>query len=113
MIDPYFFCELCATKHLLVDMVNCKHGKDQLAWDNYNEFKECPACSGSHFYRQKDFNRLFGCGFIIFGILLVPHTYGISLPIVALVDWFLYSRVPDTIVSVSYTHLTLPTILLV
>ena len=79
-------------------MVNCKHGKDQLAWDNYNEFKECPACSGSHFYRQKDFNRLFGCGIIIFCILLVPHTYGISLAIVALVDWFLYSRVPDTIV---------------
>ena len=98
MIYPYFFCELCDVKHALVEVVDCKHGKDQLSWDNYNEFNKCPACSGSHFYRQKDFNRLLGCGIILFGILLVPITYGISLAIVALVDWFLYNRVPDTIV---------------
>ena len=35
---------------------------------------------------------------LVFGILLVPVTYGISLAIVAIVDWFLYNRVPDTIV---------------
>ena len=102
MIDPYFFCELCASKHSLVEVVNCKHGIDQLAWDSYNEFKKCPACSGSHFYREKDFNRLLGCGIIIFGILLVPFTYGISLAIVALVDWFLYSRIQDTIVCYNW-----------
>ena len=70
MIDPYFFCELCETKHSLVDVVDCIHGKDQSSWDKYNEFNKCPACSGSHFYRQKDFNRLLGCGIIFFGVLV-------------------------------------------
>ena len=46
MKEPYFFCELCATKHALVEVVDCQYGKDQLAWDNYNDFKKCPACSG-------------------------------------------------------------------
>ena len=32
------------------------------------------------------------------GIVLVPWTFGLSLPVFALLDWLLYRRVPSVIV---------------
>ncbi len=58
-------------------------------------FSKCPHCECEHFYRQKDFNRAIGCLVIMAGAILVPFTYGLSLAIVAGIDWFLYKRVPD------------------
>ena len=98
MINPYFFCELCKEKHALYDNVDCTYGKDQMAWENFLSFEKCPACGSAHFYVQKDFNKVLGCGIIIFGILFVPVTYGLSLAIVALIDWIIYNRVPDSII---------------
>ena len=34
---------------------------------------------------------------MIVGIVLVPLTYGLSLPVFALIDWFLHKRVPTII----------------
>ena len=96
MINSYFFCELCKEKHELNGNINCN--KDQADWENIMSFEKCPACQSSHFYVQKDFNKILGCGLIILGIVFVPLTYGLSLAIVALIDWLLYNQVPDSIV---------------
>lgn len=58
-------------------------------------FDQCPHCNCTHFYRQKDFNRSIGCLVILAGAVLVPFSYGLSLVVVAMIDWFLYKRVPD------------------
>ena len=98
MIKPYFFCELCKNKHELNGKVNCLYNLDQNDWANFMMFEKCPACESSHFYLQKDFNKILGCGIIIVGIIFVPMTYGLSLAVVALIDWLLYNQVPDSIV---------------
>lgn len=61
-------------------------------------FESCPLCQGSQFWIQKDFNQLLGCSIILAGIVLVPWTYGLSLPVVAFIDWLLYRRVPTFVV---------------
>ncbi len=55
----------------------------------------CPRCSCSQFYLVKDFNQALGCLIMLIGIVLVPRTYGLSLPAMALVDWFLFRRIPS------------------
>ena len=98
MMKPYFFCEYCKGKHELNNNVNCTYSKNQVDWVNYMSFEKCPACESSHFYIQKDFNKILGCGIIILGIIFVPITYGLSLAIVALIDWLIYNQVSDSIV---------------
>lgn len=61
-------------------------------------FDTCPFCQCRQFYVQKDFNQALGCLIMAFGIILVPLTYGISLPVFALVDWILYRKVPTIVV---------------
>ena len=60
-------------------------------------FDYCPVCECRQFYLSKDFNQLQGCIIMFVGIILVPWTYGLSLPIFAFVDWLLYRRVPDIV----------------
>ncbi len=62
------------------------------------DLSHCPSCSCEHLYRQKDFNKTIGCLVIIAGAILVPFTYGLSLLVVAVVDWVLYQRVPDAVI---------------
>lgn len=35
-----------------------------------------------------------GCGIMLIAIVFVPATYGLSLPVFALIDWLLYQTVP-------------------
>ena len=61
-------------------------------------FKICPFCQGKQFYVQKDFNQLWGCLIMLIGIGLVPFSYGLSLPVFALMDWLLYKMVKTIVV---------------
>ena len=61
-------------------------------------FDLCPCCGARQFYTSKDFNQFVGCLIMIVGIILVPWTYGLSLPVFALIDFFLAKRVPSTII---------------
>lgn len=61
-------------------------------------FDACPICTCRQFYTMKDFNRFIGCSIMLAGILLVPFTYGLSLPFFALIDWLIYRKVPSVIV---------------
>jgi len=61
-------------------------------------FDRCPVCDARQFYVTKDFNQFVGCGIMVVGIILVPFTYGISLPVFALIDWLLFRKVPYVII---------------
>ena len=61
-------------------------------------FDTCPMCESRQFYIMKDFDKLVGCTIVLVGIVLVPVTYGLSLPFFALVDWIVYKKVPSSIV---------------
>ena len=74
--------------------IQCSCGKSWNGVLKDSFFECCPLCGCSQFYLQKDFNRLLGCSLMLLGILLVPWTYGLSLPILALVDWLIYRKVP-------------------
>jgi len=61
-------------------------------------FETCPVCQNSQFYVQKNFNQALGCLIMAVGIVLVPLTYGLSLPFFALVDWLLYRKVKSIVI---------------
>ena len=56
-------------------------------------FDRCLLCQCPHFYVAKDFNQVVGLSLLTVGIVLVPFSYGLSLPVLALIDWILYKRV--------------------
>jgi len=56
---------------------------------------QCPVCGAGDLYRQKDFNRKLGIGILVIGIALAYFTYGISLVVVTLLDWWLFRRVKE------------------
>lgn len=60
----------------------------------------CHVCGSPYLFSQKDFNQKLGCLIVLGGAVLVPWTYGLSLPVVALIDLALYRLLPR--VSVCY-----------
>jgi DNA-directed RNA polymerase subunit RPC12/RpoP len=58
----------------------------------------CPVCACKHLYRQRDVNRAFGCLLVAIGAALVPWTYGLSLVFLALVDFWFYRRLGESVV---------------
>lgn len=54
----------------------------------------CPLCGCRHLYRQRDVNRALGCLLVAVGAALVPWTWGLSLVLLALVDLWLWFRMP-------------------
>ena len=71
------------------------------AWrDGGGRVVECPACGCRKLYTQRDFNRRLGIGILVAAALLMIPTKGISLLVAALLDVFLFRRLPS--VSVCY-----------
>lgn len=72
----------------------------------------CPVCTCRQFYTTKDFNSFIGCSIMLVGIVLVPWTYGLSLPVFALIDWLLHKRVPTIVIcyrcATEFRNLTVP-----
>lgn len=59
--------------------------------------ERCPICTCRQFYTDKDFNQIVGFLIMGIGIILVPKTYGLSLPVFALIDWLIYRKVQKLI----------------
>ena len=97
-------CTQCKT-HAEVEFVpgkplvcpKCTKEWGKTAPDNYT-FESCPICQATQFYIQKDFNQLAGCLVLLIGILLVPKTYGLSLPVFAALDWLMYRRIKTLVI---------------
>jgi hypothetical protein len=72
---------------------NCTH-----LWGKFETdaavFERCPCCTCRQFYVTKDFNQALGCAVMAVGIVLVPWTYGLSLPVFAAIDWLIYKKIP-------------------
>ena len=66
--------------------------------DPDDPFEACPLCHCHQLYVQKDFNRGLGLLIVLGGIVLVPWTYGLSLPFFAGIDWLLYQRVASMVI---------------
>lgn len=56
---------------------------------------QCPLCGCRHLYRQKDFNRKLGLALLVLGFALAYFTYGLSIVLLTLFDFWLYKRVGD------------------
>lgn len=66
--------------------------------DSADPLNRCPVCQCRQFYLSKNFNQFLGCLIVFAGIILVPWTFGLSLPVFALIDWIIYKRVPTIII---------------
>ena len=73
----------------------------QNLWGNVSSvqgiFERCPMCTCRQFYTVKDFNQIIGFLVMGIGIVLVPKTFGLSLPVFALIDWLIYRYVPTLV----------------
>ncbi len=58
----------------------------------------CLACDCRDLYKQRDFNRAVGCFVVLVSIAFAVHTYYVSLFLGALVDAWLYRRLPEVLV---------------
>ena len=88
--------EVNLNEHANIVCPHCAHPWGKLeTLDKALDF--CPVCQCRQFYTSKDFNQLIGCGVMAIGIILVPWTYGLSLPVFALIDWLLHKKVPTII----------------
>ena len=81
------------------DILNCPACQAQWGTVSNKEdvFDYCPVCRCRQFYISKDFNQFVGCLIMVIGIVLVPWTFGLSLPVFALVDWLIHKKVASII----------------
>jgi hypothetical protein len=94
------FCPSCKkyARILIQDQfdVCCPHCQDQ--WGKIEKtdavLERCPVCTCRQFYIDKDFNQIVGFAIMGVGIVLVPFTFCLSLPVFALIDWLIYKKVP-------------------
>ena len=88
--------EVMLSGHITISCPHCQHNWGEVK-DIVSVFEYCPVCRCRQFYTSKDFNQFLGCAIMLIGIVLVPVTFGLSLPVFALVDWFLHKRVQTII----------------
>ena len=90
-------CEVCKSEKSFSDAIHCKECNNPNLFEEDMDFSICPICGCKDLYRKKDFNQANGCIIILIGAILVPWTYGISLLVLSLLDFFLYKRVKDSV----------------
>lgn len=73
--------------------IHCQHQWGDLV-EVSKVFDRCPVCQCRQFYKDKDFNQIIGFAIMGVGVVLVPLTYGLSLPFFAFIDWLFYLSVP-------------------
>ena len=97
------FCPTCK-KYARIEIVNdqelkCTHCSCE--WGKIEKVEavldRCPICTCRQFYTDKDFNQIIGFFVMGVGIVLVPFTYCLSLPVFALMDWLIYKKVPKLV----------------
>ena len=73
----------------------------QKVWGTFRSketiFDSCVVCTCRQFYTVKDFNQILGFLVMAVGIILVPWTYGLSLPVFAGIDWLIYKKIPTIV----------------
>ena len=92
-------CKTTETFEIKAGPIICPHCQKEAGNipDEKDPLNRCPFCQCRQFYLSKNFNQLMGCLIVFCGIVLVPWTYGLSLPVFALIDWLIYKKVPTII----------------
>jgi len=105
-MDIRFSCSQCQ-KQLIqsiswpVEGVSCEACQKALfphateAFINHKRLDQCPICGAAHLYRRKDFNQKLGIFLVVIGVVLAYFTYGISLLVVTLIDFFLLKKIGE------------------
>ena len=75
-------CEIC--KHEVPVAFTSEHEAGNLC--------QCPVCNRKDFFQQKDFNRKIGVILFVIGAILSIWTYGLSLVVMWLIDFFLFQK---------------------
>lgn len=93
-------CPRCKARVEVTDPMAQHCGKNLFPYATDRFMKErylnqCPHCGAAHLYKQRDFSRRLGIALVVVGIFFAWWTYGLSLLIVTVVDWWLYRRVGD------------------
>ena len=89
--------QILVADHQVLSCPQCQNREGEVK--NLNQvFDFCPLCQGRQFYIQKDFNQALGCLIMLIGILLVPKTFGLSLPLFAGIDWWLHKKVATMVI---------------
>lgn len=65
------------------------------SFKNTRVLDQCPICQKKNFYIQRDFPQQAGCLVVLIGACLVPWTYGLSLAVVAVLDFILYKSLAN------------------
>ena len=102
MMTVLFTCPSCGSGiHVYPSVANkqvscdiCQH-QFEATFDQDHEaslLKNCPHCQGFRFYKQKDFNRKVGVILFVIASILAIFTYGISLIVLYIIDFFLFSK---------------------
>lgn len=60
--------------------------------ETFEAIASCRACAAPDLYLQKDFPRKIAIPIVILGMIAVPFSYGVSLIIVAIIDWLIFRR---------------------
>ena len=62
------------------------------------DFDHCPICDCKAFYIQKSIHPWLMWGGLSLAIVLVPKTYGLSLPVLWLLDLAIHKKIPNLLV---------------
>ena len=62
------------------------------ASSQHEKISVCSSCDSRDLYLQKDFPRKIAIPIVILGMIAVPFSYGISLIVVAVIDWLIFRR---------------------
>ena len=94
--DEKVIFEGCADKE--DKAIQCSSCSYQRSIPTDTSFERCVFCSCKAFFVQKSIHPAFMLGGLLFAIILVPWTYGLSLPILWLLDVFIHKAVPNLLV---------------
>lgn len=89
--------EVAVESGITVTCPYCRHAWGKVEGNIDSGLTLCPVCQCRQFYLSKDFNQFVGCLVMLIGIVLVPFTYGLSLPVFALLDWMLHHQIPTIV----------------
>ncbi|NNM33081.1 MAG: hypothetical protein HKO53_08440 [Gemmatimonadetes bacterium] len=103
--DVNFRCRHCGMGLWVEDLsgpttIRChrcrqEHDVDPLRQTPDGELTACFVCGCDRLYRQRDFNRKVGLAIVAVAAVFSVKTYGLSLLAAAIIDLWLYTRLPE------------------
>ena len=79
--------------------VSCSSCKQETQLKSFlSTYERCPFCECKAFYVQKSIHPQIMWGGLFIAIVLVPWSYGLSLPVLWLIDLAIHKKIPNLLV---------------